>query len=62
MRSDLHYRLVEGERITSPVILNHRIGDQSAHIELVKKLIKDMYAENPGWLDSSTAVLGQPSP
>ena len=50
MRSDLHYRLVEGERATSPVILNHRAGDNSRYIDLVKQLIQDMYAENPPWL------------
>ena len=50
MRSDLHYRLVEGERATSPVILNHRTGDNSRYIDLVKQLIQDMYAENPPWL------------
>lgn len=61
MRSDLHYRLIEGERITSPVILNHRIGDQSVYIELVKKLIKDMYAENPSWLENSRPLPGPTS-
>ena len=61
MRSDLHYRLIDGERITSPVILNHRIGDKSAYIELVKKLIKDMYAENPSWLESSPPLPDHPT-
>ena len=47
MRSDVHYRLLEGEGATSPVILNHRVGDTSVYIDLVKKLIAEMYAENP---------------
>lgn len=50
MRSDVHYRLLEGEGTTSPVILNHRIGDNSGNIDLVKQVIQEMYAENPPWL------------
>lgn len=51
VRSDVHYRLLEGDRATSPVILNHRVGDTSRHISLVKQVIEEMYAENPPWLD-----------
>ncbi|HBF29544.1 LysR family transcriptional regulator [Rhizobium sp.] len=51
MRSDVHYRLLDGKGVTSPVILNHRIGDNSHYIDLVKQLIQDMYAERPPWLD-----------
>jgi LysR family transcriptional regulator, benzoate and cis,cis-muconate-responsive activator of ben and cat genes len=51
MRADVHYRLLEGEGMTSPVILNHRIGDHSRYIDLVKRLIEDVYAEDPPWLD-----------
>lgn len=50
LRSDVHYRLIEGERATSPVILNHRAGDTSHLIDVVKQLIREMYAENPPWL------------
>ena len=60
MRSDVHYRLLEGEGATSPVILNHRVGDTSAHISLVKKLIAEMYAENPPWLDREHNLLPRP--
>jgi len=60
MRSDVHYRLLEGEGATSPVILNHRVGDTSAHIGLVKKLIAEMYAENPPWLDREHNLLPRP--
>jgi DNA-binding transcriptional LysR family regulator len=42
--------LVASEAATSPVILNHRVGDNSRHIELIKQLIEEMYAENPPWL------------
>ncbi|MGH2341668.1 LysR substrate-binding domain-containing protein [Segnochrobactraceae bacterium EtOH-i3] len=47
MRTDVHYRLIEGDDATSPVILNHRIGDQSAHITLLKQLIQETYAKGP---------------
>ncbi|MCJ8509409.1 LysR family transcriptional regulator [Rhizobium lemnae] len=47
LRSDVHYRLLEGERATSPIVLSHRAGDGSPHIELVKRLIQEMYRENP---------------
>ena len=50
LRSDIVYRLIEGERATSPVILNYRRSDESEYIQLVKQLIQEMYAENPPWL------------
>jgi len=51
LRSDIHYRLIDGEHATSPVVLNYRRVDASRHIEVVKMLIAQMYAENPPWLD-----------
>ncbi|MBC2808549.1 LysR family transcriptional regulator (plasmid) [Rhizobium ruizarguesonis] len=51
IRSDVHYRLLDGKGATSPVILNHRVGDNSSYIDLVKQLIEEMYAEDPPWLD-----------
>ncbi|WP_101339990.1 LysR family transcriptional regulator [Cereibacter azotoformans] len=53
MRSDVLYRLIEGPRAVSPVILSHREGDVSRYLDLVKRLIRDMYAENPAWLEAS---------
>lgn len=50
MRSDVHYRLLEGERATSPVILNYRANDKGQYIDLIKRLIQEMYAEEPPWL------------
>lgn len=50
-RSDLHYRLIAGERATSPVILNYRINDGSRYIPVVKDLIREMFAESPPWMD-----------
>lgn len=50
MRADLRYRLIDDPEATSPVILNHRAGDTSRHLDLIRRLIRDMYAENPPWL------------
>jgi LysR family transcriptional regulator, benzoate and cis,cis-muconate-responsive activator of ben and cat genes len=50
MRSDVHYRLLEGKGATSPIIFSHRIGDSSQYIDLVKQLIEEIYAENPSWM------------
>lgn len=53
MRSDVMYRPIEGPRAVSPVILSHRKGDVSRDLGLVKRLIREMYAENPAWLEAS---------
>jgi len=49
-RQDVHYRVLDSDRATSPVIFNHRVNDNSIYIGLVKRLIEEMYAENPSWL------------
>ena len=49
MRSDLRYRVIDSPGATSPVILYHRAGDRSRHLDLVKRLVTDMYADNPVW-------------
>ncbi|MFC2253579.1 LysR family transcriptional regulator [Labrys portucalensis] len=46
MRADVHYRALEGERATSPIILYHRVGDNSHFVDLVRELTREMYAEN----------------
>lgn len=51
LRTDLEYRLIEGDRATSPVVLSHRLGDSSPYIGLIKQLIEEIYAEQPPWLD-----------
>ena len=51
MRNDLHFRLIDDERATSPIILSHRINDSSRHIDVIKQLIQEMYAELPAWLE-----------
>ncbi|WP_420008040.1 LysR substrate-binding domain-containing protein [Xanthomonas sacchari] len=53
MRSDLHYRLIDDEHATSPIIMSYRRNDDSGLVELTKQLIREMYAEHPPWLDVS---------
>ncbi|HDX2367868.1 TPA: LysR family transcriptional regulator [Escherichia coli] len=51
LRNDLHYRLIDDTRATSPIILTHRINDNGWYIDAVKQVVADMYAEKPAWLD-----------
>lgn len=53
LRTDLRYRLIDDERATSPIILSHRVNDGSRHVELVKQLLREIYAEQPPWLDAA---------
>jgi DNA-binding transcriptional LysR family regulator len=65
LRNDLHYRLIDDPRATSPIILTHRINDNAWYIEAIKQLVADMYAERPAWLDietSSFPATGFPNP
>ncbi len=54
LRSDLVYRLIDDEQATSPIILSHRLNDDSWYIPTIKQLIAEMYAQNPPWLDTET--------
>jgi DNA-binding transcriptional LysR family regulator len=56
LRTDLVYRLIAEEKATSPIILSHRLNDDSWYIEAIKQLIVEMYALNPPWLDFQTNV------
>jgi LysR family transcriptional regulator, benzoate and cis,cis-muconate-responsive activator of ben and cat genes len=51
-RNDVCYRTIDSDRAVSPVILNHRVNDNSKYITLVKQLITEMYVEQPSWLDT----------
>ncbi len=57
LRSDLVYRLIDDERATSPVILSHRLNDDSWYISAIKELITEMYSQNPLWLDFETNAI-----
>jgi hypothetical protein len=52
LRQDVHYRLIDSDHATSPIILNHRVNDNSVYVDLVKQLVKEMYAEPQTWLPS----------
>lgn len=56
LRTDVVYRLIGDEHATSPIILSHRLNDDSWYIPALKELIAEMYAQNPPWLDVATNV------
>ncbi|WP_246055062.1 LysR family transcriptional regulator [Paracoccus gahaiensis] len=60
MRSDVRYRVIDSPHATSPVILSHRAGDTSRYLDLVRRLIREMYAEKPAWLEANN--LQRPDP
>jgi DNA-binding transcriptional LysR family regulator len=49
-RTDLHYRVIDDEHATSPIILSHRRDDDSPYIALIKQLVQELYAASPPWL------------
>jgi hypothetical protein len=51
LRSDVHYRLIDDPRITSPIIMSNRLNDNAWYIAALKEMVAAMYAENPPWLD-----------
>ena len=52
LRHDLVYRAIEDERASSPVILSHRMNDTSWYIDAVTRIVRDLYADGPAWLDT----------
>lgn len=54
LRADLVYRLIADEKVTSPIVLSHRLNDDSWYVVAIKQLIAEMYAQNPPWLDFQT--------
>jgi DNA-binding transcriptional LysR family regulator len=53
LRSDLHYRMLDDDHATSPIIMTHRLNENSEALQLMKLLIRELYAESPPWLDAS---------
>lgn len=51
LRADLRYRLIDNEHATSPIIMSHRSNDDTALIDDLKDIIRQMYQENPPWLN-----------
>lgn len=54
---DVCYRILSDAQATSPVIMSCRRKDNSARIEEIKSLIREMYAQNPPWLQLSNTGL-----
>lgn len=45
LRNDLHYRLIDDPRATSPIILTHRLNDNAWYINAVKELAAQIHPE-----------------
>ncbi|MCA1406457.1 LysR family transcriptional regulator [Ensifer sp. IC3342] len=54
---DVCYRIIKDENATSPIIMSFRRDDAKGRIEEIKQLIREMYADNPPWLQLSNVQL-----
>jgi len=54
---DVSYRMIADEKATSPIIMSYRRNDPRNRIEAIKQLIREMYADNPPWLQLSNVHL-----
>lgn len=57
LRSDLCYRLLGDESLTTPIILNYRTNDNTEIIELMLDLLIETYKEKHPWLEHSLHCL-----
>lgn len=62
IRSDLVYRLIDDEKVTSPIIFSHRKNDNSWYIAQMHAFIEEMYAEKPPWLIPGHSALSNGPP
>ena len=62
LRADLHYRLLDDEQATTPIIMSYRANDKSAIPDLMQQLLKEIYAEEPAWIKYSYDRLSNPDP
>jgi len=53
LRADLHYRLLDDEEATTPIIMSYRSSDRSPIPDLCVRLLRDIYAGNPPWMQHS---------
>lgn len=51
IRPDLHYRLIDDERATSPVILSHRRNDATGAVDAIMEAVRTTYSQASIWLD-----------
>jgi DNA-binding transcriptional LysR family regulator len=59
LRGDVHYRLLDDEQAISPVIMSYRANDKSSIPDLILRLLKALYAENPVWAKHSRIRLSE---
>jgi hypothetical protein len=45
--------MLDDDHATSPIIMTHRLNENSEALQLMKLLIRELYAESPPWLDAS---------
>ncbi|WP_234905470.1 hypothetical protein [Rhizobium rhizogenes] len=51
--------MIGDEKATSPIIMSFRRSDADGKINQIKQLIREMYADNPPWLQLSNVRLGE---
>ncbi|GAJ96750.1 LysR family transcriptional regulator [Rhizobium rhizogenes] len=56
---DVCYRMIGDEKATSPIIMSFRRSDADGKINQIKQLIREMYTDNPPWLQLSNVRLGE---
>ncbi|WEX90986.1 LysR family transcriptional regulator [Sinorhizobium garamanticum] len=54
---DVCYRIIKDESATSPIIMSFRRDDAKGRVDEIKQLIREMYADNPPWLQLSNVQL-----
>ncbi|APO79637.1 LysR family transcriptional regulator CatR (plasmid) [Rhizobium etli 8C-3] len=54
---DVCYRMIADEKATSPVIMSYRRNEAGDRIDEIKQIIREMYADNPPWLQLSSVRL-----
>lgn len=53
LRTDLCYRLIGDDSITTPVVLSYRDNEDSDFIERILNFLEESYRENQPWIDYS---------
>ncbi len=51
LRPELIYRLISEPQAVSPLIMSYRPDDEDSIVETIKQLTRELYAENPSWLE-----------
>jgi DNA-binding transcriptional LysR family regulator len=51
LRPALTYRVVQDKEAVSPIVMNYRSKDDDPLIELIKSITREMYREQPEWLE-----------